>query len=248
MQAERFDEAIGIYEELVAARPADAGLLMNLGMARLHGRAGRRQAIAPLEKAARLQPSLAPASLFLGASLLEVGRVKEAAAPAPARGGRAARQCRRPRDARARQAVALRLRERGHALPCAHEGRSEGSEGVVRACAQLPGHRGRGVRRAAATGPRFAAARAARRRGCRDRRQVPGRAPHLPARARRLPACRRRARGDRGPLPARREAGVGGTGAAEGAAARPPPDAPHGGPSACSSKASFARRSSPRAR
>jgi predicted Zn-dependent protease len=80
MQAGRFDEAIGIYEELVAARPADAGLLMNLGMARyMAGQAG--QAIAPLEKAARLQPSLAPASLFLGASLLEVGRVKQAAVP-----------------------------------------------------------------------------------------------------------------------------------------------------------------------
>jgi predicted Zn-dependent protease len=80
MQAGRFDEAIGIYEEMLAARPGDAGLLMNLGMARyMAGRADA--AIAPLEKAARLQPSLAPASLFLGASLLEVGRVKEAAVP-----------------------------------------------------------------------------------------------------------------------------------------------------------------------
>jgi predicted Zn-dependent protease len=80
MQAGRFDEAIGVYEELVAARPGDAGLLMNLGMARYM--AGQAEtAIAPLEKAARLQPSLAPASLFLGASLLGVGKVKEAAAP-----------------------------------------------------------------------------------------------------------------------------------------------------------------------
>ena len=80
MQAGRFADAIGIYEELVAARPADAGLLMNLGMARyMAGQAGA--AVAPLEKAARLQPSLAPASLFLGASLLEIGRMKEAAVP-----------------------------------------------------------------------------------------------------------------------------------------------------------------------
>ena len=80
MQAGRFADAIGIYEELVAARPVDAGLLMNLGMARyMAGQADA--AIAPLQKAAQLQPSLAPASLFLGASLLQVGRLKEAAAP-----------------------------------------------------------------------------------------------------------------------------------------------------------------------
>jgi hypothetical protein len=40
MQASRFDAAATIYAELVAARPGDAGLLMNLGMA-LHGRSSR---------------------------------------------------------------------------------------------------------------------------------------------------------------------------------------------------------------
>ena len=80
MQAQRFDEAASIYEGLVTARPADAGLLMNLGMARyMAGHAAH--AIAPLQKAVKLQPTLAPAALFLGASLLDVGRFKEAAAP-----------------------------------------------------------------------------------------------------------------------------------------------------------------------
>ena len=80
MQAGNYDEAIGIYEELVAARPTDPGLLLNLGMARYM--AGRAEAaIPPLQKATKLRPSLAPAALFLGASLLEVGRLKEAASP-----------------------------------------------------------------------------------------------------------------------------------------------------------------------
>jgi predicted Zn-dependent protease len=80
MAAQRFDEAAGIYEGLVTARPGDAGLLLNLGMARYMA-GHREQAIAPLQKAVKLKPTLAPAALFLGASLLDVGRVKEAAAP-----------------------------------------------------------------------------------------------------------------------------------------------------------------------
>ena len=77
MQASRFDEAAAIYAELAAARPGDAGLLMNLGMARYM--AGHpADALAPLQKATRLKPTLAPASLFLGATLLDLGRPKEA--------------------------------------------------------------------------------------------------------------------------------------------------------------------------
>jgi tetratricopeptide (TPR) repeat protein len=80
MRASRFDEAAAIYAELVNARPADAGLLLNLGMARYM--AGHpADALAPLQKAARLNPSLAPASLFIGASLLDLGRAKEAVPP-----------------------------------------------------------------------------------------------------------------------------------------------------------------------
>ena len=56
------------YAELARERPKDAGLLMNLGMAHYMG--GQAPlAIAPLQRAAALQPSLAPVELFLGASL-----------------------------------------------------------------------------------------------------------------------------------------------------------------------------------
>lgn len=78
MEAGRFDAAAAIYAELTSARPGDAGLLMNLGMARYM--AGHpADALAPLQKSVRLDPSLAPASLFLGASLLDLGRPREAA-------------------------------------------------------------------------------------------------------------------------------------------------------------------------
>jgi predicted Zn-dependent protease len=77
MESGRFDAAAAIYGELVSARPDDAGLLMNLGMARYM--AGHPdQALAPLQKAARLNRSLAPASLFLGAALLDLGRLDDA--------------------------------------------------------------------------------------------------------------------------------------------------------------------------
>jgi tetratricopeptide (TPR) repeat protein len=80
MQAGRFDDAATIYNELTSARPDDAGLLMNLGMARYM--AGHpADALGPLQKSVRLSPSLAPASLFLGASLLDLGRAKEAMPP-----------------------------------------------------------------------------------------------------------------------------------------------------------------------
>ena len=80
MQAGRFEDAAKIYDELTSARPDDAGLLMNLGMARYM--AGHpADALGPLQKSVRLAPSLAPASLFLGASLLDLGRSKEAVPP-----------------------------------------------------------------------------------------------------------------------------------------------------------------------
>jgi predicted Zn-dependent protease len=80
MNARRFEDAAAIYDELAAARPGDAGVLMNLGMARYM--AGHpADALGPLQKSVRLNPSLAPASLFLGASLLDLGRGAEALAP-----------------------------------------------------------------------------------------------------------------------------------------------------------------------
>ena len=77
MQASRFEEAASIYAELVAQRPEDPGLLMNLGMARYMA-GDAPGAVEPLEKAARLSPGLGPASLFLGSALVDLGRVDEA--------------------------------------------------------------------------------------------------------------------------------------------------------------------------
>ncbi len=80
MQASRFEEAATIYGGLVEQRPKDAGLLMNLGMARyMAGRAA--EAVAPLRQAVAINPSLAPASLFLGSALFDTGKVQEAVAP-----------------------------------------------------------------------------------------------------------------------------------------------------------------------
>jgi predicted Zn-dependent protease len=80
MEAGRFDQAAVIYGELAQAYPGDAGLQMNLGMARYMS-GDPEAALAPLRKAASTQPSLAPASLFLGAALLDLGRTKEAVTP-----------------------------------------------------------------------------------------------------------------------------------------------------------------------
>jgi predicted Zn-dependent protease len=80
MEAGRFDQAAVIYGELAQAYPGDAGLQMNLGMARYMS-GDPEAALAPLQKAVSTQPSLAPASLFLGASLLDLGRTKDAVSP-----------------------------------------------------------------------------------------------------------------------------------------------------------------------
>jgi predicted Zn-dependent protease len=80
MEAGRFDQAAAIYGELAQAYPGDGGLQMNLGMARYMS-GDPEAALVPLQKAVRVQPSLAPASLFLGAALLDLGRTKEAVAP-----------------------------------------------------------------------------------------------------------------------------------------------------------------------
>jgi predicted Zn-dependent protease len=80
MNAGRFDEAAAIYRELVAALPNEAGLHMNLGMALAMG-GHEADAVAPLERAVRLQPSLLPAQLFLGSTFLSLGNPKAAIAP-----------------------------------------------------------------------------------------------------------------------------------------------------------------------
>jgi predicted Zn-dependent protease len=80
MDQGRFDEAAGIYRELVESMPDEGGLLMNLGMALAMG-GHEDQAVAPLEKAVALKPQLIPAQMFLGSSYLAVGRAADAIAP-----------------------------------------------------------------------------------------------------------------------------------------------------------------------
>ncbi len=80
MSAGRFDEATTIYADLARALPADAGILMNLGMAQ--SMAGRpRDAVKSLERAVQLKPSLHPAWLFLGTAYLDVGDAASAIRP-----------------------------------------------------------------------------------------------------------------------------------------------------------------------
>lgn len=77
MAAGHFEEAAGIYRELTAALPQDAGLKMNLGMA-LHQAGRPRDAIQPLTDATTADPSLTQAWLFLGAAHLDLGEAATA--------------------------------------------------------------------------------------------------------------------------------------------------------------------------
>jgi predicted Zn-dependent protease len=72
MAGGRYREAAAMYERLVAARPSDAGLHMNLGVARTMA-GQQRQAIDDLRQAVALDASLARAWLFLGIARLESG-------------------------------------------------------------------------------------------------------------------------------------------------------------------------------
>jgi predicted Zn-dependent protease len=80
MQQGRFDDAVGIYRELLQSMPDEGGLLMNLGIALAMG-GHEADAIAPLERAVALKPELVPAHLFLGSSYLSVGRPDDAIVP-----------------------------------------------------------------------------------------------------------------------------------------------------------------------
>ena len=76
----RFEDAVRIYRELLQPLPDEPGLLMNLGMAL--AMAGREaEAIAPLERATTLKPTLVPAQLFLGTSYLALGASDKAIRP-----------------------------------------------------------------------------------------------------------------------------------------------------------------------
>lgn len=80
MAAGRFAEAVPVYRALVGDVPGNAGLLLNLGMA-LHMSGDDEAALVPLGEALAIDPTLAPASLFLGAANLRLGRLDAAIAP-----------------------------------------------------------------------------------------------------------------------------------------------------------------------
>jgi len=80
MAAGKFEEAIPVYRELSRAVPDNPGLLLNLGMA-LHLAGHSRQAIAPLERALKLDASTLPAWLFLGSAYLGVADPARAIPP-----------------------------------------------------------------------------------------------------------------------------------------------------------------------
>jgi predicted Zn-dependent protease len=80
MKDGRFDDAASIYRELLQSLPNEPGLLMNLGMALAMGGHGS-DAVAPLERAISLDPSLLPAHLFLGSSYLAIGEPQKAIPP-----------------------------------------------------------------------------------------------------------------------------------------------------------------------
>ena len=67
MAEQKFEAAASVYRSLAQAVPDNPGLLLNLGMA-LHLAGHSRQAIAPLTNAIKLDSSILPAWLFLGAS------------------------------------------------------------------------------------------------------------------------------------------------------------------------------------
>src|SRR5213083_1466570 len=68
----KFVQAIPLYREIIQAVPNNPGLMLNLGMA-LHMAGKEREAIPELEAATKLDPTLAPAWLFLGAARLQLG-------------------------------------------------------------------------------------------------------------------------------------------------------------------------------
>jgi tetratricopeptide (TPR) repeat protein len=96
MASGRFAEAARIYAVLVKRIPSNAGLHLNLGMARYMA-GDVRGAVPELETALRLEPGLGPAQLFLGAAYLASG------APAKAVKLLAELVGREPANAKARQ-------------------------------------------------------------------------------------------------------------------------------------------------
>ena len=80
MIAGKPEEAIPIYQELVRAVPNNPELVMNLCIAEFKAKR-YKDAIEQAEVALKLQPDMASANLFLGASYVELGENTAAIRP-----------------------------------------------------------------------------------------------------------------------------------------------------------------------
>ncbi len=80
MGAERYEEAVPLYRELVAALPSNPGMRMNLALA-LHSSGRYREAIPQFRAALAQQPGLTPGWLMLGLAYLKVGDPAQAIEP-----------------------------------------------------------------------------------------------------------------------------------------------------------------------
>lgn len=80
MAAQRFEEAVPIYRELVRALPGNPGFVMNLGLA-LDYSGHKREALAEFEKVLQLEPANEIALLFLGTTYLDLGEADKALPP-----------------------------------------------------------------------------------------------------------------------------------------------------------------------
>ena len=80
MAAQRFEEAVPIYRELVRALPDNPGLVMNLGLA-LDYSGHKREALEEFEKVLQLEPSNGLALLFLGTTYIDLGEAAKALNP-----------------------------------------------------------------------------------------------------------------------------------------------------------------------
>ena len=80
MAAQRFEEAVPIYRQLVEALPNNPGMVANLGLA-LNYSGHKREALAEFEKVLKIEPSNGLALFFLGTTYLDLGEASRALPP-----------------------------------------------------------------------------------------------------------------------------------------------------------------------
>ena len=80
LAAGQFEAAIPVYDQLVKALPANAGLKLNLGIA-LHMAGRDPEAVSVLEPVSKLLPQVFPAFALLGASYMRLGQPAKAVVP-----------------------------------------------------------------------------------------------------------------------------------------------------------------------